>query len=165
MNSYKICNPPMTADQAVSHIQSGMRIYITGNCSFPRELMGALVRRAPELQDVEIAQVLTVGNSDYIHPSLQGHIRVNALFISDNVRPAVNDGRADYTPCRLSDVPALFHQDSASAIRRNVPTRIPARRAWFLLAWGGGGREQRRGGTLAYGDRRSEPAYAAHTGR
>lgn len=113
MNRYKICNPPMTADQVVSHIESGMRIYITGNCSFPQELMAALVRRAPELKDVEIAQVLTVGNSDYVQPSLQGHIRVNSLFISDNIRAAVNDGRADYTPCRLSDVPALFHQDSA----------------------------------------------------
>ncbi|HEY3343024.1 MAG TPA: 4-hydroxybutyrate CoA-transferase, partial [Anaerolineae bacterium] len=113
MNRYTICNPPMTADQAISHIQSGMRIYITGNCSFPKELMAALVRRAPQLEDVELAQVLTVGNSDYVQPSMQGHLRVNALFISDNIRAAVNDGRADYTPCRLSDVPALFNRDGA----------------------------------------------------
>jgi acetyl-CoA hydrolase len=103
----------MTADQAISHIQSGMRIYITGNCSFPKELMAALVRLAPQLENVELAQVLTVGNSDYVQPSLQGHLRVNALFISDNIRAAVNDGRADYTPCRLSDVPALFNRDGA----------------------------------------------------
>ena len=108
MNRLTICNPPMTADQAISHIESGMRIYITGNCSFPKELMAALVRRAPQLENVELAQVLTVGNSDYVHPSMQGHLRVNALFISENIRAAVNDGRADYTPCRLSEIPFLF---------------------------------------------------------
>jgi 4-hydroxybutyrate CoA-transferase len=113
MNRFTICNPPMTADQAISHIHSGMRIYITGNCSFPKELMAALVRLAPQLENVELVQVLIIGNSDYVQPSLQGHLRVNALFISDNIRAAVNDGRADYTPCRLSDVPALFYQDGA----------------------------------------------------
>ena len=38
---------------------------------------------------------------------MQGHLRVNTLFISDNVRAAVNDGRADFTPCRLSEIPLL----------------------------------------------------------
>ncbi len=98
----------MSADEAVSHVESGMRIYLTGNCSFPRELMAALVRRAPQLQDVEIVEILVVGNSDYVAPGLLGHLRVNALFISDNVREAVNSGRADYTPVRLSEIPLLF---------------------------------------------------------
>jgi acetyl-CoA hydrolase len=85
-----------------------MRIFITGNCSFPQQLVAALVRRAPQLSNVELVQVLTVGNADYVHPSMQGHLRVNTLFISENVRAAVNDGRADFTPCRLSEIPLLF---------------------------------------------------------
>lgn len=98
----------VSADEAISHIKSGMRIFLTGNCSFPRELMAALVRRAPQLENVEIVQVLTVGNADYVAPGLQRHLRVNTLFISENVRSAVNDGRADFTPCRLSEIPLLW---------------------------------------------------------
>lgn len=97
-----------TADDAVRRITSGMRVYLTGNCSVPQTLLAALVQRAPELRDVEIAQVLTIGPADYVAPEMAGHLRVNTLFISDNVRRAVNEGRADFTPVFLSEVPKLF---------------------------------------------------------
>ena len=84
-----------------------MRIFVTGNCSFPTQLMAALVRRAPAVRDVEIVQVLTVGNADYVQPGMQEHLRLNALFIGANVRAAVNDGRADFTPIFLSEIPKL----------------------------------------------------------
>lgn len=97
-----------TAAEAVRRITSGMRVYLTGNCSVPQTLLSALVQRAPALQDVEIVQVLTVGPADYVAPEMAGHLRVNTLFISDNVRAAVNEGRADFTPVFLSEVPRLF---------------------------------------------------------
>jgi 4-hydroxybutyrate CoA-transferase len=98
----------MTAEEAVSGIASGQRLFLTGNCSVPQKTLAALVARAPELSDVEIVQVLTIGSCDYVAPSLAGHLRVNTLFISDNVRQAVNEGRADFTPCFLSEIPLLF---------------------------------------------------------
>jgi len=98
----------VSAEQAVTHIQSGQRLFLTGNCSVPRTVLAALVARAPELEDVEICQVLTVGPADYVSPEMAGHLRVNTLFISDNVRAAVNEGRADFTPCFLSEIPGLF---------------------------------------------------------
>ncbi len=97
-----------TADSAVRAITSGDRVFLTGNCSVPQTLLAALVRHAPDLRDVEIAQVLTIGNADYVDPALAGHLRVNTLFISANVRAAVNEGRADFTPCFLSEIPLLF---------------------------------------------------------
>jgi acetyl-CoA hydrolase len=97
-----------TARQAVTAIQSGQRVFLTANCSVPQTVLAALVERAPELRDVEITQVLTVGPANYVEPGLEKHIRVNTLFISDNVRAAVNEGRADFTPCRLSEIPGLF---------------------------------------------------------
>jgi acetyl-CoA hydrolase len=97
----KLCS----ADAAVQAIKSHDRIFMTGNCSVPKELLAALVRRAPELEDVEICQVLTIGPADYVKPEMQGHIRVNSLFISHNVRQAVNEGRADFTPIFLSQIP------------------------------------------------------------
>jgi acetyl-CoA hydrolase len=98
----------VTADQAVALIQSHTRVFLSGNCSVPREVLAALVKRAPSLSEVEILQVLTVGDADYVAPEMSGHLRVNTLFISDNVRGAVNAGRADFTPCLLSEIPGLF---------------------------------------------------------
>jgi 4-hydroxybutyrate CoA-transferase len=98
----------VTPEQAAQTIRSGNRMFLTGNASVPQKVLGALVARAAELTDVEIVQVLTIGNADYVSPEMDGHLRVNTLFISDNVRKAVNEGRADFTPCFLSEIPGLF---------------------------------------------------------
>ncbi len=97
-----------TAEEAVKVIGSGRRVYLAGNCSVPQKLLGALVARAGELTDVEITQVLTIGDAPHAAPGLEKHLRINTLFISDNVRAAVNEGRGDFTPCFLSEVPLLF---------------------------------------------------------
>jgi 4-hydroxybutyrate CoA-transferase len=97
-----------TAEEAVQAIKSRMRVFLSANCSVPKTVLQALVERAPRLTDVEIAQVLTIGPANYVAPEMEGHIRVNTLFISDNVRQAVNEGRADFTPCFLSEIPLLF---------------------------------------------------------
>ncbi len=55
-----------------------------------------------------MCQALTVGAADYVKPELEGHLRVNTLFISHNVRKAVHEGRADFTPVLLSEFPLLF---------------------------------------------------------
>jgi acetyl-CoA hydrolase len=101
-------NKITTPEEAVAAIQSGSRVFLTGNCSVPQKVMAALVQRAPQLTNVEIVQVLTVGSADYVAPQMAGHLRVNTLFISDNVRQAVNEGRADFTPCFLGEIPLLF---------------------------------------------------------
>ena len=74
----------------------------------PHELLDALVLRANELENVEIVALHTEGRAPHVEPELAGHLRHNALFLGANVRAAVNEGRADYTPVFLSDVPGLF---------------------------------------------------------
>lgn len=98
------------ADRAAHAIESGYRVYMSGNCSVPRVLLDALVRRAPQLHDVEMDQVLTIGPDHYVKPEMQGHLRVNTMFISENVRLAVNEGRADFTPTFLSEFPLLYRK-------------------------------------------------------
>jgi 4-hydroxybutyrate CoA-transferase len=100
----------VAADEAVKHINSGDRVFLTGNCSVPQLTLAALVKYAPNLQNVEICQALTIGPADYVDPSMEGHLRVNTLFISANVRKAVNEGRADFTPVLLSEFPLLFRK-------------------------------------------------------
>jgi 4-hydroxybutyrate CoA-transferase len=98
----------VTAEEAVRNIKSNQRIFLTGNCSVPQTVLSALVDYAPELENVEICQALTVGPADYVKPGLEKHMRVNTMFISANIRKAVQEGRADFTPVLLSEFPLLF---------------------------------------------------------
>ena len=98
----------VSPQDAVKVIKSGQRVFLTGNVSVPQKVLAALVDYAPNLTDVEIAQVLTIGPADYVDPAMEGHLRVNTMFISANVRKAVQEGRVDFTPVMLSEFPLLF---------------------------------------------------------
>lgn len=95
-------------DTALQAIQSGNRIYIGGGAGVPKDLCKGLVRRAPDLRDVEVVHILTFADAPYVQPEYAGSFRVNALFIGPNVRGAVQEGRADFTPVFLSEIPRLF---------------------------------------------------------
>src|SRR6266581_2223525 len=97
-----------TPDEALGHVQSGMRVYIQPGCAEPETLVEALIRRAPFVQEVEIVHMMTMGAAAYVAPEMAGHFRHNAMFIGGNVREAINDGRADYTPINLSEIEELF---------------------------------------------------------
>lgn len=96
------------ADAALACVKSGMRVYIQPGCAEPETLVEALIRRAPELHDVEIVHMMTMGCAPYVTREMEGHFRHNAMFIGPNVREAINDGRADYTPIYLSEIEGLF---------------------------------------------------------
>src|SRR5262252_7056614 len=97
-----------TADAALGCVKSSMRVYIQPGCAEPEALVEALIRRAPEVFDVEIVHMMTMGCAPYVAPEMAGHFRHNAVFIGANVREAINDGRADYTPIYLSEIEGLF---------------------------------------------------------
>ena len=98
----------ISAEEAAQKIRSGQRVFLTGNCSVPQAFTQALVDRYEELQNVELVQLLDLGPTKAISPEMSGHIRINSVFISSNVRKAVNNGLADFTPVFLSEIPLLF---------------------------------------------------------
>jgi 4-hydroxybutyrate CoA-transferase len=97
-----------TAEEALRCVQSGMRVYIQPGCAEPETLVEELIRRAPYVEDVEIVHMMTMGAAPYVAPEMAGHFRHNAVFIGGNVREAINEGRADYTPIYLSEIEELF---------------------------------------------------------
>lgn len=97
-----------SADDALRCVESGDRVYIQPGCAEPETLVEALMRRAPELFNVEIVHMMTMGCAPYVAPEMEGHFRHNAVFIGPNVRDAINQGRADYTPIYLSEIEGLF---------------------------------------------------------
>ncbi len=99
-----------TPQDAVSKVRSGQRVFIGSGAAEPQLLVKALADRGPELADTQITHILTLGVAPYADPKLKDGFRHNALFIGPNVREAVAEGRADFTPVFLSEVPRLFRR-------------------------------------------------------
>ena len=95
-------------DTAVQKVLSGQRVYIHEASMAPQGLIDALVARAGDLERVEIVHLHTNASAPYVEPEYRGRLRHNALFVGPNVRAAVNDGRADFTPVFLSEIPHMF---------------------------------------------------------
>ena len=98
----------VSADEAVAGIGSGQQIFVHGGAATPSVLLEALARRAGELRDVGLVHFHIEGPAPHLEPEVASSFRHRALFIGANARVAVNEGRADYVPIFLSDVPELF---------------------------------------------------------
>ena len=98
----------VTPAEAVAGVRSQEQIYVHCAAATPSLLLDALVARAPELRDVSVVHLHTEGPGPHLAPEMAPHFRHRALFVGPNARAAVNEGRADYVPTFLSDVPRLF---------------------------------------------------------
>ncbi len=99
----------VSAEDAVSVIKSSDRVYISGNAATPYVLMNALASRKDELEDVELTHVLLLGEDPLSKPEMEGHFRHNSLFVGPADRKAINEGRADYIPIFLHQIPGLIY--------------------------------------------------------
>lgn len=97
-----------TAEEALKDVQSGDSVWVHPGCNTPQRLIDALVGRGPELEDVNVVHILTLGPAPYAEPGMEKHFRHRALFIGGNVRGAVNEGRADFVPIHLHEIPGLI---------------------------------------------------------
>ena len=100
----------VSAAEAVAGIRSRHQVYVHCAAAAPSALLDALVARAPELRDVGMIHLHTEGPGPHLAPEMAPHFRHRALFVGPNARAAVNEGRADYVPVFLSDVPHLFER-------------------------------------------------------
>ena len=98
----------VTAEQALQSVKSGNRVVLGHACGEPSVLVDALVARAEELRDVEIVHMVAMGQAKYTRPEMEKSFRHNALFVGGSTRKAVEEKRADYTPCFFSEIPRLF---------------------------------------------------------
>lgn len=97
-----------SAEEALSVIKSGDRVFVQGSAGTPQFLVKKLAERAPELRDVEIVSISTYGEMPLAEAQYKDSFFINSLFVSANVRDAVNSGRGDYIPVFLSEIPHLF---------------------------------------------------------
>ena len=91
------------------YLKSGSRIFIGSNAAVPNALIDDLIANSAGLHDIETVHILTVSDNVWALPEHRELFKVNTFFIGGkNIREAVAEGRADYTPCFLSEVPSLF---------------------------------------------------------
>ncbi len=98
----------MNADEAVALIRSRTRVFVHGGAATPSVLLEALVRRADELEEVETVHLHLEGGAPHAKRECAKAFRPNAFFCGANMRDAVAEGRADYLPVFLSEIPLLF---------------------------------------------------------
>jgi len=95
------------------YLKSGNRIFIGSNAAVPNALIDNLIANAKNLHDIETVHILTLSENVWAKPEHKELFKVNSLFIGGkNIREAIAEGRGDYTPCFISDVPRLFNENS-----------------------------------------------------
>lgn len=100
------------ACSALSKIRRGARVFIGSACGEPQLLVKTLIDIASKLADTEIIHFLDLGLAPYTDEKYNKNFRHNALFIGANSREAIKEGRADYTPIFLSEIPLLMQRGS-----------------------------------------------------
>ncbi len=97
-----------TVDEAIRMIEPGQRILIGSNAAEPSHLVQGLVENGTHLRGNEIVHLLTLGPAPYVALGLESRFHLVSFFIGGNVRAAVQEGRADFVPIFLSELPALI---------------------------------------------------------
>jgi acyl-CoA hydrolase len=121
------------AADAVKVIKSNDRVFIHGVGAAPQSLIKAMVDRSAELTNVEIVHLHTEGPAPYSESQYAGSFRVNAFFVGANIRAAVRDGRADYIPVFLSEIPALFRKGVLPIDVALIHTSLPDKHGFCSL--------------------------------
>lgn len=103
-----------TADVAISTIRRGDKVFIGSGAAEPQILVKALIESAGRLADTRIMHIMTLGVAPYTEEKFTDQFRHNAFFIGANTRQAIAEGRADYTPVFLSEIPELFTSGQSS---------------------------------------------------
>jgi acyl-CoA hydrolase len=102
-----------TAGEALSILQSGDRVFIQGSAQTPLYIIREMAKLAPRLRDVELTFITVMGDIEVDKPEYEGIFHINCMFVSQSVRKAITDGRADFIPVFLSDIPDLFRRNMA----------------------------------------------------
>ena len=97
-----------TAEEAVKFIKSGDRVVLQHAVGEPLYLVDKMVENYKNYENVEIVQLVAMGKGDYAKEEMQGHFKVNSLFLGGPTRECINSGRGDFTPSFFYQIPELF---------------------------------------------------------
>lgn len=122
-----------SAEEALSVVKSGDRIFIQGSAQTPVYLLNKLASQKERLRDVEIVSISLYGNLECVKPEYEGHFHLNSMFVSGAIREAVHEGRADYIPVFLSEIPELFKRGILPLDVAIVQVSVPDKHGYCSL--------------------------------
>jgi len=103
-NAGKVIDAP----EATSKIKRGSRVFIGTGCGEPQHLIRAMVEDM-RLQDIMVYQMLSSTFANYVNDdSFLRRFFLKVFFISQRMRQAAFDGKIEYIPAYLSQIPRLF---------------------------------------------------------
>jgi acyl-CoA hydrolase len=97
----------MSAADVARHVKSGASVFVHGAAATPVPLLDSLAART-DLERVRLFHLHTGGTGSFVAPAVAQRLRSVSFFCGPDVRVAVAEGRADFVPIFLSDIPALF---------------------------------------------------------
>ncbi|MGA7105697.1 MAG: acetyl-CoA hydrolase/transferase C-terminal domain-containing protein [Candidatus Deferrimicrobiaceae bacterium] len=97
----------VSAEEAVGVMQSGTNVFVHGAAATPTPLLKAMARRQ-DLEGVRLFHLHTAGEMPFVEPDCEGRLFSISLFTGPALRKPIEEGRADFMPIFLSDIPALF---------------------------------------------------------
>ena len=122
----------VSPDEAVLLVKSGTRVFVHGAAATPTPLVEALSRRQ-DLAGVSLYHLHTAGPAPFIEPECAGRLLSVSLFAGASVRSAIEEGRADFVPVFLSDIPKLFTSQAIALDVALVQVSVPDRHGYCTL--------------------------------
>ena len=98
----------VSAEEAIKAIRDGDRVVTGFACGEPFGIERALIDNYENYHDVQITNMLSLGDSPWCRPEMKGHFTLNCLFASKSNRKAILDGVADFTPVNFSEIPFVI---------------------------------------------------------
>lgn len=98
----------VSAEEAIKAIRDGDRVVTGFACGEPFGIERALIDNYEDYHDVQITNMLSLGDSPWCRPEMKGHFTLNCLFASKSNRKAILDGVADFTPVNFSEIPFVI---------------------------------------------------------
>lgn len=122
-----------SAEEALSAIRSGDRVFVHGSAMTPLFLLSELAKQAPRLQQVELTFISVFGDIVVDRPEYENNFHINCLFVSDSVRSNIREGRGDFIPVFLSDIPDLFKNGQLPLDVAHIQVSPPDRHGYCTL--------------------------------
>ncbi|MGB4771947.1 MAG: acetyl-CoA hydrolase/transferase C-terminal domain-containing protein [Chitinophagaceae bacterium] len=122
-----------TPEEALSIIKSGDRVFMHGSAQTPVFIINELAKQANRLRDVEIVSISVYGDLEIAKPGYEKSFLLNSMFVSGTLRQAVNEGRADYIPVFLSEIPELFKRNILPIDVAIVQVSVPDQHGYCSL--------------------------------
>ncbi len=98
----------ITLEEAAHYVKSNSIIFLSGNAATPGSFIDKLAARKNDLENVQVNHLLMMGEDPLSAPGMEKHFRHNSLFVGPADRAAVNEGRSDYVPVFLFEIPSIF---------------------------------------------------------